>query len=191
MKRPAKGGASTDGRSHFPFNHLAHPMKKLGAVMILLAFASMSSAGPAEVDLHDYWDQRCSYCHGHSSEFARRFLRVEQGRLRGVHRADDLDGFLRNHYLTEELVAPVRAMLMAQLTTKPLFGQKCAGCHGNAAAFARQSLSVVNGVLVGRASGIKVRDYLASHGRLEPHDVPILLDTLLRVRHEVTSPLNR
>ena len=166
-------------------------MKKLGVLMVLLVFASLSSAAPAEVDLHDYWDQRCSYCHGHSSEFARRFLRVDQGRLRGVHRRDDLDVFLRNHYLTEQLVAPVRAMLMAQLTTKPLFGEKCAGCHGTAAAFARQSLGVVNGVLVGTASGIKVVDYLASHGRLESHDVPIIVDTLRRVRDEVTSPLNR
>jgi hypothetical protein len=166
-------------------------MKKLGTLLVLLVSASVASAAPAEVDLHDYWDQRCSYCHGHSSEFARRFLRIEQGRLRGVHRRDDLDGFLRNHYLTEQLVAPVRAMLMAQLTTKPLFGQKCAGCHGTAAAFARQSLGVVNGVLVGTASGIKVADYLASHGRLEPHDVPILVETLQRVRGEVASPLNR
>ncbi len=165
-------------------------MKKLGAVMVLVAFASLSSAAPADVDLHDYWDQRCSYCHGHSSDFARRFLRIEQGRLRGVHRHDDLDGFLRNHYLTEQLVEPVRAMLMAQLTTKPLFGQKCGACHGTAAAFARQSLRIVNGDLLGTKSGIKVVDYLAGHGRLELHDVPIMAETLRRVRHEVSSPVN-
>lgn len=52
-------------------------MKKLGALMVLLVFASLSSSAPAEVDLHDYWDQRCSYCHGHSGEFARRFLHVD------------------------------------------------------------------------------------------------------------------
>lgn len=163
-------------------------MKNLGMLIVLLVFASLSLAAPAEVDLHDYWDQRCSYCHGHSSEFSRRYLRVEKGRLLGVHHREDLDVFLRNHYLTKELVAPVRAMLMAQLTTKPLFGQKCAGCHGTAAAFARKSLGVVDGDLVGTASGIKVVDYLASHGRLESHDVPIMLDTLRRVRDEVTTP---
>ncbi|MDP2368621.1 hypothetical protein [Rhodoferax sp.] len=163
-------------------------MKKLGALMVLLVFASLSSAAPAEVDLHDYWDQRCSYCHGHSSEFARRFLRVDKGRLLGVHHRDDLDAFLRNHYLSEQLVAPVRAMLMAQLTTAPLFSEKCAACHGTAAAFARKSLGVVNGVLVGTASARKVVDYLASHGRLEPLEVPIMVDTLRRVRDEVTSP---
>ncbi len=163
-------------------------MNKLGALIVFLLFASQSTAAPAVVDLHDYWDQRCSYCHGHSSEFARRFLRVDQGRLHGVHHRDDLDAFLRNHYLTEQLVAPVRAMLMAQLTTKPLFGEKCAGCHETAAAFARKSLDIVSGVLVGSASGIKVVDYLASHGRLESHEVPVMVDTLLRVRHEVTNP---
>lgn len=163
-------------------------MKKLGALIILLVFASLSSSAPDEFDLHDYWDQRCSYCHGHSSEFARRFLRVDKGRLLGVHHRDDLDAFLRNHYLSEQLVAPVRAMLMAQLATTPLFGEKCASCHGTAAAFARKSLGVVNGVLVGTASARKVVDYLASHGRLEPHEVPIMVDNLHRVRNEVTSP---
>lgn len=166
-------------------------MKKLGALMFLLAFASLSLAGPAEVDLHDYWDQRCGYCHGHSSEFARRFLRVDQGRLQGVHHRGDLDLFLRHHYLTEPLVAPVRAMLMAQLTTKPLFGRKCGTCHGTAAAFARQSLRVVNGDLLGASSAIKVTDYLASHGKLEPQDLPIMVDTLLRVRREVSGSLGQ
>lgn len=164
-------------------------MKKLGALIAFLLFASVSSAASTEVDLHDYWDQRCNYCHGHSGEFARRFLRVDQGRLRGVHHRDDLEAFLRNHYLTEPLVAPVRAMLMAQLTTKPLFGEKCAGCHETAAAFARKSLDIVDGVLIGTASGIKVVDYLASHGRLEAHEVPLVVDNLLRVRSEVTSPV--
>lgn len=163
-------------------------MKKLGALIVLLVFASLSSSAPDEVDLHDYWDQRCSYCHGHSSEFARRFLHVDKGRLRGVHHRDDLDAFLRNHYLSEQMVAPVRAMLMAQLATTPLFGEKCAACHGTAAAFARKSLRVVNGVLVGTASARKVVDYLASHGRLEPHEVPITVENLHRVRNEVTSP---
>jgi hypothetical protein len=164
-------------------------MKTLGALMVLLVFASLSSSAAAEVDLHDYWDQRCSYCHRHSSEFARRFLRVDKGPLLGVHHRDDLDAFLRNHYLSEQLVPPVRATLMAQLTTAPLFGEKCAACHGTAAAFARSSgLGVVNGVLVGTASARKVVDYLASHGRLEPLEVPIMVDTLRRVRDEVTSP---
>jgi mono/diheme cytochrome c family protein len=163
-------------------------MMKLGVLIVLLVFASPSWAAPAGFDLHDYWDQRCSYCHGHSSEFARRFLRVDKGRLLGVHHRDDLGVFLRNHYLTEQLVAPVSAMLMAQLTTKPLFAEKCAACHGIAAAFARKSLGVVNGVLVGTVSARKVADYLAAHGRLELHEVPIMVDTLRRVRDEVTSP---
>lgn len=163
-------------------------MKKLGALFFLLVFASLPSAAPSGVDLHDYWDQRCSYCHGHSSEFGRRFLRVDGGRLVGVHHRNDLDVFLRNHYLTEQMVAPVRAMLTAQLTTPPLFGDRCAGCHGPAAVFARNSLATVNGVLIGTSSGRSVVDYLASHGKLEPHERQIVVDNLSRVRNEVTSP---
>lgn len=165
-------------------------MKKLALWVLLLgfAFASRAPAASSDVDLHDYWDQRCKDCHGHSSEFARRFLRVEKGRLLGVHHRNDLDVFLRNHYLTDSLVAPVSAMLMAQVTTPPLFGEKCSGCHASAAEFARKSLVITNGVLVGTASGRKVVDYLASHGGLGPREVPVVVDSLTRVRNEVTYP---
>lgn len=58
-------------------------------------------------------------------------------------------------------------------------GRDCSWFLGRSAAFVRKSLGVVNGVLVGTASGIKVVDYLASHGSLELHEVPIMVDTLI------------
>lgn len=161
-------------------------MKKIAALLLSLAFAPLASAASSDVDLHDYWDQRCQGCHGHSSEFARRFLRVEKGRLVGVHHRDDLDVFLRNHYLTDSLVAPVSAMLSAQVTTPPLFAQKCSGCHGTAAEFARKSLAISGGVLVSASSGRKVADTLAAHGGLGPRDVPLVVGSLTRVRNEVS-----
>ena len=154
--------------------------------MLSLVFAPLATPASSDIDLHEYWDQRCQDCHGHSSEFARRFLRVEKGRLVGVHHRDDLDVFLRNHYLTDSLVAPVSAMLAAQLTTPPLFGQKCSGCHGAAAEFARKSLAIAGGVLVSAPSGRKVADTLATHGGLGPRDVPRVVDSLTRVRNEVS-----
>jgi hypothetical protein len=160
---------------------------KLGALFLLLVVVPLWPAGAAGIDLHDYWDQRCQSCHGHSSEFARRFLRVENGRLLGAHHRTDLDVFLRHHYLSDDLIAPVSAMLMAQVTTPPLFRDLCSRCHGSAAEFARKSLTLRDGVLVGRASGRRVADYLASHGELAPADVPIVADSLARVRQEVSS----
>ena len=55
-----------------------------------------------------------------------RTLRVEQGRLVGTHHGADLEQFLRNHYLADELVAPVMQMLQAQATASPLFRRNAA-----------------------------------------------------------------
>ena len=78
-------------------------------------------------------------------------------------------------------------MLLAQLTTPPLFSQKCSRCHGTAAEFARKSLTIEDGVLLGRSSARKVADYLGSHGGLAPAEVPIVVDSLTRVREEVSG----
>lgn len=163
-------------------------MKTRGVWLVLLVLAPLAPAASSGADLHDYWDQRCKGCHGHSGEFARRFLRVKNGQLFGVHHQADLEVFLRNHYLTDELVAPVSEMLTAQVATPPLFGEKCSRCHGTAAEFARNSLVVTNGVLVGKSSGRNVADYLATHGGLGSTEVRAMVDTLKRVRNEVSDP---
>lgn len=150
--------------------------------------AAVAAAPPARaepLDLHDHWDQRCSGCHGHAGDFARRWLSVEQGRLLGHHHRDDLATFLRNHYLADDLVAPVMAMLAAQAGSDPLFKARCSRCHGSAAEFARQSLEWRDGALFGRASGKTVADYLATHGALAPAERAAMVDTLTRVRREV------
>lgn len=154
-------------------------------VAVLLASATLAPAMPGARDLHAYWDGRCKDCHGDSAAFARSTLRVLDGRLLGRHHVDDLAVFLGNHYLADELVAPVTAMLTAQVTTAPLFKAHCGGCHGSAAEFARKSLRMQDGQLIGKDSGRAVADYLRSHGGLAPADVPALVDTLRRVLGEV------
>lgn len=160
------------------------------AVASLLVGLALFSIAPSAVgaqdgrDLHDYWDGRCRECHGDSGDFARRTLAVERGRLIGKHHRDDLEGFLTNHYLADELVAPVMRMLTAQVTTRPRFVQQCAGCHGTAAEFARESLVLRGGKAVGRKSGRAVAEYLRSHGGLAPADVPVMAATLERVLRE-------
>lgn len=160
-------------------------MKRTGLLLILMALGAPVCGAGADIDLHAYWDQRCKDCHGHASDFARRFLRVENGRLLGTHHRNELEVFLRNHYLSDELVAPVMTMLAAQRTTPALFRERCAHCHGNAADFARRSLTLRDGALVGLPSGRKVVDTLGTHGGAKPAEVPVLLDTLARVRSEV------
>jgi mono/diheme cytochrome c family protein len=117
--------------------------------------------------------------------FARSTLTVDKGRLLGLHRRQELEVFLRNHYLSDELVAPVMAMLAAQASTPPLFQQRCAGCHGTAAEFARRSLALRDGALIGLPSGRRLAATLATHGGATVAERPLLLETLTRVRREV------
>lgn len=156
------------------------------AALLTLLLAGLAGTAAA-IDLHAYWDDRCSGCHGHSAAFARGTLQVQDGRLAGRHHRDDLAGFLRGHYLNDELVAPVSAMLLAQLTTPPLFSQKCGGCHGTAAEFVRASLDLRGDQLVGRSNGLPVADFLRRHGRLAAAEVPALVEVLSRVRQETAA----
>lgn len=158
-------------------------VQRFVAGLFLVVAAAASRAQP--IDLHAYWDQRCSECHGHSADFARRSLAVEQGRLTGHHHRDNLAQFLHNHYLADELVEPVMQMLAAQAVQAPVFKARCARCHGTAAEFARGSLEWRGDVLVGRASAKPVRDTLATHGGLEAAEIAPMVDTLARVRREV------
>jgi len=156
------------------------------AVMATMAMITVPApAAGVGRDLHDYWDGRCKDCHGDAGTFARRTLHVEQGRLVGTHHGADLEQFLRNHYLADELVAPVMQMLQAQATAAPLFKEKCSECHGSASEFARKALTLRNGVLVGRASQRPVQDYLRRHGGLAPEQVGPMVKTLERVLGEV------
>ena len=160
-------------------------MQRAIVLSILIALAPLARAGEPARDLHDYWDTRCRSCHGEAGSFARGTLGVEQGQLVGKHHRADLQKFLHNHYLTDELVTPVMAMLAAQATTTPLFITHCAGCHGRASDFARQSLVLQAGVLTGKASRRPVADYLRTHGGLRTEQEPTMVDTLRRVLGEV------
>jgi len=152
--------------------------------LALLSTASSALAAQDGRDLHDYWDGRCRECHGDAGDFARRTLSADRGRLVGKHHRDDLERFLTNHYLTDELVAPVMQMLSTQVTTRPLFKPHCARCHGAASDFARQSLVLRDGKAVGRKSGRPVAEYLRNHGALAPADIPVMAATLERVLRE-------
>ena len=70
-------------------------------------------------------------------------------------------------------------------TAKKIYFERCAGCHGTAAEFARRSLVVKEGVLTGRRSDRPVVGYLESHGGLAPAERPVMIDTLERVLREV------
>jgi hypothetical protein len=146
--------------------------------VLAFALASAAAGEVAEVDLHGYWDKNCANCHGHAAAFARRFLTVKDDRLQGRHHVDNLKVFLGNHYLRRDLITPVTEMLKAQVTTAPRFRDECGRCHGTAAALARESLTLRDGVLVSRKNGRPTAEFLSGHARIKPADVPFFLDVL-------------
>jgi hypothetical protein len=153
--------------------------------LLLAAAAAFAGAATAGTDLHDMWDGRCKDCHGHAGTFARQTLHIDGGRLAGRHHgADELPRFLRNHYLADEWVEPVMQMLVAQAATAPTFAQRCSNCHGTAAEFARRSLAMKDGQLIGRASGRTVAETLRNHGGLAAADIEPMVRTLIRVLAE-------
>lgn len=160
---------------------------KLAILAALLLLSGPVRAAPSDRDLHVYWEQRCQDCHGHAGAFARRFLTLRDGRLVGQHHGADLERFLHQHYLADDLVAPVMAMLTAQATTPALFAQRCAGCHGTAADFVRKSLALRQGELVGRDSGRPVAQTLSAHGKLTQQEASLVVESLRRVQAEVAG----
>jgi hypothetical protein len=155
------------------------------ALAIVLAILASMTTDATAADLHRFWDQTCAECHGHSADFSRRFLTVEDGRLTGRHHKDDLLRFLGNHHLPPDLVVPVHDMLLAQASTDPRFRDKCGGCHETAAGLARSSLAIQDGVLYGKETARPVAEFLKRHGRLQPGEIPFFVDLLTRVEREV------
>jgi hypothetical protein len=101
----------------------------------MAAVMAWLSVGPSAfaIDLHHFWDQRRGGCHGHAGEFARRYLKVDAGRLIGRHHTDNLRLFLGQHEMSGAIADEIYAMLLAQASIPPIYQEKCRGCHQNAA----------------------------------------------------------
>lgn len=139
------------------------------------------------IDLHAFWDNRCAECHSHAADFARTHLRRDGDRLSGSRPTRDLLGFLGTHESGGEHAGAIYRMLLAQVTTPPLFQQKCAGCHGTAASYARAALVLDNGIARTRDDRRAVVDVLARHGKVTPEEARTIADSLARVLTEIGS----
>ena len=155
------------------------------ALFIAGGLGTLPSAGASGLDLHRMWDSVCAECHGHSADFARTFLSVVDGKLRGPHPVRDTRLFLEHHYVPDTEVDAVYRMLLAQTTTPPRFKNECERCHDTAANFVRSSLHYCNDVLCGKESGQPVVEFLAGHRKLSPDAAGFFADLLTRVGGEV------
>lgn len=92
---------------------------------------------------------------------------------------------MQNHYLKNNEVEAVLAMLRAQVETPPLFQARCERCHGLATEFARESLELRDGVVFGRESGQPISEFLSHHARLTEDQAAFFTAVLTRVKQEV------
>lgn len=139
--------------------------------------------GAEAVDLHRFWDSRCNECHGHAGPFSRCHLIVKDGVLVGRHH-QDVRRFLVQHQAGAAQAEAIYEMLLAQAQTKPVYRQKCSSCHDTAAEFARSSLVLRDGSIVGRSNGQPITEFLKRHGKFAPDEVPIVVESLTRVVRE-------
>jgi hypothetical protein len=152
-------------------------------IATLMLVTNFSTAG---TDLHWLWDNRCAECHGHSADFARQFLQESDGQLEGAHPTRNLKLFLRNHYAPDREVDAIYNMLLAQVNTAPRFQAECSKCHGIASNFIRDTIVLQHGELVGRGSGISVREFMQTHRRLNPDDIEFFMNLLTRIAGEIS-----
>lgn len=156
----------------------------LRGIPFVLWLWSMPSLTVA-TDIHWLWDDRCAECHGHSAEFARKFLRITENQLQGKHHLRDLRLFLDNHYTPQRDVDAVYDMLQAQVKTAPRYRDECSACHGGAADFIRAAMALQEGALLIRKTKQPVDGFLQSHRGLEANDIEFFVKLLNRVASEV------
>ncbi len=161
----------------------------VGLILVAIALLSPVSADYG-IDLHWLWDDRCTSCHGHSAEFARKFLSVSGDKLQGRHHVDDLRLFLENHYLAGQFVDDVYVMLIAQTRHQARFKNECSRCHQNAASMVREKLFFRDNILSLRKSGKSVREFLEGHRRLNDQEVKFYTALLIRVAKEANLSEN-
>lgn len=156
--------------------------------VILTALLFPAGANSTGIDLHWLWDNSCAECHGHSGGFSRKFLKVSNGELQGIHHVNNLRLFLHNHYLMVSEVDGIYEMLLAQASTSARFKNECSRCHGNTAQFVRNSMVFQEEELMSLKFGYPVRRFIEHHQRLKSNDIEFFMNLFTRVAREVYRP---
>ena len=152
------------------------------AILVLCGLVLASPAALA-VDPHALYEQACSGCHlPDAGPFARGTLTIRDGRVVSQRSGRDVADLLGQGHgrLTKEDTDALVDQFRAILGSGGLFDGKCRICHDSGATFARRTLTIRDGVLVGRYSGRPVAPFLKAHGRLSDDEIPIILSMLER-----------
>lgn len=153
------------------------PRNLIAVVALLL----LSPNSDAERDAQSIWGSRCQQCHGNVAEFAQQRLWNIDGQLHGKRHAEELQQFLRRHYLPATEARGIRELLLSFAKSTARFDQECGSCHGDAAEFVENSLWVRRDSISSLATGKDIAGFLATHRNLSTDDARYFFDLLLHV----------
>lgn len=127
------------------------------------------------------WDSRCEECHGDPAIFSSKYLWNIDGQLQGVHHVDNLNLFLRNHYIPKHEIEAIRNMLLSQANSPLRFKAECSSCHGDAIEFVDTSIWVRGSEITGLKSGMDISEFLPTHQGLKQEDVAFFEKLFARI----------
>lgn len=153
-------------------------------LLLLIVFAiGQNRAAAQAIDPHLLYEQKCSRCHApHAGDFVHDSLLLSGDKLLGQKSGEEVPVFLNTGHgnLTPEEIDAMVAFLTQIRKSGQLFHEKCLICHDRAAQFARITLEIEDGRLVGRYSGRDIKQFLKTHGRLETGEVSKIMTVLKR-----------
>jgi hypothetical protein len=148
-------------------------------VGILLVVSASRAADTTE--RHGLFQQRCGDCHEGAGKLAEESLFIVDGVLFGRDSGRDIRDYLADHFggLSGARLESVYRVLLRNAQSGGRFKERCAICHVQADALAREKLILVDGQLKGRYSGREIGTFLTGHGTRSPEEAAFF-ERLLR-----------
>jgi len=153
-------------------------ISRVSIAILLLALIPIQAGSR---DAQAIWDSRCEECHGDPARFAGKYLWNIEGQLQGQHHIDNLNLFMRNHYIPDHEIEAIHNMLLGQANSPLRFEAECGGCHGDAGDFVEKSIWVRGSGITGLESGMDISEFLPTHQELRAEDVTFYQKLFARI----------
>lgn len=110
-------------------------------------------------------------------------LQIEHAILAGGPQAR-LIRFLDRHQVDNSTLPDMPGLLLAQAQAELIFQEKCSNCHGTVESFARKSLTVREGGVIGVKTKVPIATFLKRHRSLTAEEAQTAIENLIRVLSE-------